>query len=61
VADNCFLGVNAAIGNNITIAKDCWIGPGVVISKDTKEGEIHRSPETEIAKVDARRFFKVKD
>jgi sugar O-acyltransferase (sialic acid O-acetyltransferase NeuD family) len=61
VADNCFLGVNAAIGNNITIAKDCWIGPGVVISKDTKEGEIYRAPEAEIAKVDARRFFKVKD
>jgi sugar O-acyltransferase (sialic acid O-acetyltransferase NeuD family) len=61
VGANCFLGVNAAIGNNITIARDCWIGPGVVISKDTKEGEIHRAPGAEIAKVDARRFFKVKD
>jgi sugar O-acyltransferase (sialic acid O-acetyltransferase NeuD family) len=61
VGANCFLGVNAAIGNNITVAKDCWIGPGVVISKDTKEGEIHRAPGAEVAKVDARRFFKVKD
>jgi sugar O-acyltransferase (sialic acid O-acetyltransferase NeuD family) len=61
VGDNCFLGVNAAVGNNITIAKDCWIGPGVVISKDTREGEIHRAPDAEVAKVDARRFFRVKD
>jgi sugar O-acyltransferase (sialic acid O-acetyltransferase NeuD family) len=61
VGDNCFLGVNAAVGNNIKIARDCWIGPGVVISKDTKEGEIHRAPESEVAKVSAPRFFKAKD
>lgn len=61
VGRNCFLGVNVAIANNITVAKDCWIGPGVVISKDTNEGEIHRAPEAEVAKVGARRFFKVKD
>jgi sugar O-acyltransferase (sialic acid O-acetyltransferase NeuD family) len=61
VGDNCFLGVNTAIGNNIKVARDCWIGPGVTISKDTKEGEIYRSPETEIAKVSAPRFFKAND
>jgi hypothetical protein len=33
----------------------------VVISKDTKEGEIHRAPESEVAKVSAPRFFKAKD
>jgi sugar O-acyltransferase (sialic acid O-acetyltransferase NeuD family) len=61
IGDNCFLGVNSAIGNNIKVAKDCWIGPGVAISKDTKEGEIYRAPEPEIAKVSAPRFFKAKD
>jgi sugar O-acyltransferase (sialic acid O-acetyltransferase NeuD family) len=60
VEANCFLGVNVAVANNVTIAKDCWIGPGVVISKDTAEGEIHRSPAAEVAKVSAPRFFKVK-
>jgi sugar O-acyltransferase (sialic acid O-acetyltransferase NeuD family) len=59
VGDNCFLGVNAAIGNNVKIAADCWIGPGVTITKDTLAGEIHRAPEPLVAKVGARRFFKV--
>ena len=61
IGANCFLGVNVAVGNNITVAKDCWVGPGVVISSSTREGQIFRSPAPEIAKVGARRFFKVKE
>jgi sugar O-acyltransferase (sialic acid O-acetyltransferase NeuD family) len=61
VRANCFLGVNAALGNNLTVAKDCWIGPGVVLTQSTKEGEIHRAPESEVAKVSARRFFRVRE
>ena len=48
---------NAAVADNITMAKDCWIGPGVVISKNTKEGELYRSPEAEVAKVSAPAFL----
>jgi len=59
IGDNCFLGVNAAIGNNVTVRRDCWIGPGVAIVQDTKEGEIHRAPESVVAKVSATRFFKI--
>ena len=59
IGENCFLGVNATIANNVTVAKDCWIGPGVVISKNTNEGELYRSPEAEVAKVSAPRFFRV--
>jgi sugar O-acyltransferase (sialic acid O-acetyltransferase NeuD family) len=61
IGPNCFFGVNVAIGNNITVAKDCWIGPGVVLSQDTKEGELYRSPVSEVAKVSAPRFFKVRE
>ena len=61
VGENCFLGVNAAIGNNVTVAKDCWIGPGVVLTRSTKEGELHKSPESEVAKVSAPRFFRAGD
>ena len=42
-------------------ARDCWIGPGVVLGKDTKDGELYRSRRAEIAKVSAPRFFKVGD
>jgi sugar O-acyltransferase (sialic acid O-acetyltransferase NeuD family) len=61
VGTSCFLGVNAAVANNIIIEKDCWIGPGVVISHNTKEGELYKSPDSEVAKVSAPRFFRAKD
>lgn len=60
IGDNCFFGVNVAVGNNIKIAEDCWIGPGVSISHNTKAGEIHRAPESVVAKVSAPRFFKAR-
>lgn len=59
IGDNSFLGVNAAVANNIKIASDNWIGPGVVISADTAPGSLFRSPQSELAKVSAPRFFKV--
>ena len=61
IGDNCFLGVNVAVANNVKIARDCWIGPGVLIGKNTKDGELYRSSEPEVAKVSAPRFFKVRD
>jgi sugar O-acyltransferase (sialic acid O-acetyltransferase NeuD family) len=61
IGANSFLGVNVAVGNNINIAKDCWINPGVVISQNTKEGELYRSPECEVAKVSAPRYLRVKE
>jgi sugar O-acyltransferase (sialic acid O-acetyltransferase NeuD family) len=61
VGENVFLGVNATIANDITIAKDCWIGPGTVISKDTQAAELYRRPDSEVAKVSAPRFFKVRE
>lgn len=61
IGENCFLGVNSSFANNIAVGKDCWIGPGVVIAKNIGNGEIHRAPESELAKVSAPRFFKIKD
>jgi sugar O-acyltransferase (sialic acid O-acetyltransferase NeuD family) len=60
IGDNCFLGVNATIANDLRIAEDCWIGPGALISKNTQAGEIYRAPASELAKISAPRFFKVK-
>jgi sugar O-acyltransferase (sialic acid O-acetyltransferase NeuD family) len=61
IAQNCFIGVNVAVGNNLKIANDCWIGPGAVISRSTKAGELYKSPESEVAKVNALRFFRVNE
>ncbi|MBM3505470.1 MAG: acetyltransferase [Alphaproteobacteria bacterium] len=59
VGENVFLGVNAGVANNIRIAPDCWIGPGVVVVDDTQRGEIYRAPKVVASKVSALRMFKV--
>ena len=41
VGENCFLGVNSCIANNIKIARDCVIGMGAVIHKDTEERKVY--------------------
>jgi sugar O-acyltransferase (sialic acid O-acetyltransferase NeuD family) len=59
VGRNTFIGVNASLANNISVGADNWLGPGVVIGKNTDENSLFKSPEPELAKVGARRFFKV--
>lgn len=59
IGDNCFFGVNSTVANDLRIAEDCWIGPGALISKNTKAGEMHRAPASELVKISAPRFFKV--
>ncbi len=61
IGANCFLGVNAAVANNISIAKDCWIGPGVVISANTEAGQMFPAAKTEASRVNAYRFFKIRE
>src|SRR5919112_221197 len=41
VGENCFLGVNSSVANNVKIARDCLIGMGAVIHKDTEEGKVY--------------------
>jgi sugar O-acyltransferase (sialic acid O-acetyltransferase NeuD family) len=60
IGENTFLGVNCTVANNVKIARDNWIGPGVVVSKDTSEGQLLRVEQPEPAKITAPRFFKVK-
>ena len=54
-----FLGVNAAVGNNVTIGKENWIGPGMVLTKDTKPGQLYGAPKAETPRLTTWRFFKV--
>ncbi len=41
IGEYCFLGVNSCIANNVKIAKDCLIGMGAVIHRDTEEGRVY--------------------
>lgn len=59
IGTNTFLGVNASIGNNVKIAEDNWIGPGVVLTANTEANQLFSFEKTIPARVPATRFFKV--
>ncbi len=41
VGENCFFGVNSCTSSNLTIARDCVIGAGAVVVRDTEEGLVY--------------------
>ena len=41
VGEQCFLGVNSCLGDNLRIARDCIIGAGAVVIRDTEEGKVY--------------------
>ena len=61
VGENSFIGVNATVANNINIGRDNWIGPNSAIMKNTEAGSLFVTKHSEVAKVSAQRFFKLKD
>jgi len=61
VGENSFIGVNATVANNINIGRDNWIGPNSAIMKNTEAGSLFVTKQSEVAKVSAQRFFKLKD
>jgi sugar O-acyltransferase (sialic acid O-acetyltransferase NeuD family) len=59
VGENTFMGVNATVANNVRIGRDNWLGPNIVIMKDTAEGALFKTAQSETAKISAPQFFKV--
>ena len=59
IGENSFLGVNATLANNVTIARDNWLGPSTTIMRNTEPGSLFKAEQQEPAKVSALRFFKV--
>ncbi|MEW5748722.1 MAG: acetyltransferase [Candidatus Thermoplasmatota archaeon] len=40
IGENCFLGVNSTYNDRIKIAKDCIVGSGAVVIRDTEPGKV---------------------
>jgi UDP-3-O-[3-hydroxymyristoyl] glucosamine N-acyltransferase len=55
-----FLGVNSAIGNNVSIAPDNYIGMSTSIAMSTEPDLIYQGNPGEARKIPAKRFCKVK-
>jgi sugar O-acyltransferase (sialic acid O-acetyltransferase NeuD family) len=58
---NSFLGVNCTLANNVTVGKDNWIGPDVVITQNTEPAALFGAAMAEASRVTALRFFKIKE
>lgn len=41
IGDSCFLGVNATFSDRVKVGKDCIIGAGAVVLKDTEPGKVY--------------------
>lgn len=60
VGEGSFLGVNAAVANNVRIGRDNWIGPACTIMKETPDGAVFQAKQAEAAAATSYRLFKVK-
>ena len=61
IGENSFLGVNASVADCVEVGQDNLIGMGAIISKNTPEDALYSTKKTELAKISARKFFKVED
>jgi sugar O-acyltransferase (sialic acid O-acetyltransferase NeuD family) len=59
IGESGFYGVNAAIGNNVTIGADCLIGAGATVIKDVPENTLIKGKQSEAANFTPRQYFKV--
>ncbi|QBP73993.1 acetyltransferase [Herbaspirillum huttiense] len=59
VGANTFMGVNATLGNNLSVGQDNWIGPSVTLISDTEANKLYKVESPEPARVTPLRFFKV--
>jgi sugar O-acyltransferase (sialic acid O-acetyltransferase NeuD family) len=59
IGENSVLGVNATLANDIAIGADNWIGPDVVITRDTEPDSIWRPARSERREGSTLELFKV--
>jgi sugar O-acyltransferase (sialic acid O-acetyltransferase NeuD family) len=60
LGENCFIGLNSTIIDQIELANDCVIGAGSVVLQDVKTPSIHRGNPARDTGIDSLLFFKMK-
>lgn len=61
IGDSSFLGVNAALGNNLTLGRDVWLSPGVSVTKDVPAGTVIKMSRPEVSPVSSLKMFGVEE
>ncbi|MCS7092731.1 MAG: acetyltransferase [Patescibacteria group bacterium] len=60
IGESCFIGVNATFNDKITVEKDCIIGSGAVVTKNTKPNLVYvGNPAKPLEKLTSYQVFKV--
>jgi sugar O-acyltransferase (sialic acid O-acetyltransferase NeuD family) len=59
IGASTFMGVNSTVGNNIAVGEDNWIGPGVVMVRNTGPNLFFKGAKPEPSKVSPRQYFKL--
>lgn len=57
----CFVGINSAIRDNITIGRESIIGASALILRDVKEKSVYIAQQTEIYRLNSEQFEKMMD
>ena len=61
IGENTYMGVNSAVADEVTIARDNYIAMGAMVNKSTAENSIYIGNPAQASKVSAKRFCKVKE
>lgn len=61
IGESSFLGVNCTVVDNVKVAKDCIVGAGALITRDTEEGKVYPGSATMASKASSLKVFKVKE
>lgn len=57
IGEHSFLGIHAGMADHVKVARNCWIGAGVMLLRDTKENEIYRLPQIKPERLPAKSVF----
>ncbi|MGA9997621.1 MAG: acetyltransferase [Pyrinomonadaceae bacterium] len=61
IEESCFFGVNSCLADNIKVARDCLVGMGAVVNKDTEERKVYRGNPAQPSSVDSFTIFSVRE
>lgn len=61
IGESCFCGVNSCFADHIKVARDCLVGMGAVVNKDTEERKVYRGNPAKPSSVDSFTIFDVRE
>lgn len=61
IGESCFFGVNSCFADHIKIARDCLVGMGAVVNRDTEERKVYKGNPAKPSSVDSFTIFGVRE